>query len=55
VILVAIFTTKLPMIAKTGLWSMLHEARADFSMLLGLVFLLITGAGTLSLDARRNR
>ena len=55
VILVAIATTKLPMIAKTGMWSMLHEARADFSMLLGLVFLLITGAGTLSLDARRNR
>jgi uncharacterized membrane protein YphA (DoxX/SURF4 family) len=55
VILVAIAATKLPMIAKTGMWSMLHEARADFSMLLGLVFLLITGAGTLSLDARRNR
>jgi putative oxidoreductase len=55
VILVAIFTTKLPMIAKTGMWSMLHEARADFSMLLGLVFLLITGAGTLSLDERIHR
>ena len=54
VILVAIATTKLPMIAKTGMWSMLHEARTDFSMLLGLVFLLITGAGTLSLDARRD-
>ena len=53
VILVAIAATKLPMIVKTGVWSMLHEARADFSMLLGLVFLLITGAGTLSLDARR--
>jgi putative oxidoreductase len=55
VILVAIATTKLPMVAKTGMWSMLHEARADFSMLLGLVFLLITGAGTLSLDARTDR
>ncbi len=55
VILVAIATTKLPMLAKTGTWSMLHEARADFSMLLGLVFLLITGPGLLSLDARRNR
>jgi uncharacterized membrane protein YphA (DoxX/SURF4 family) len=55
VILVAIATTKLPMIVKTGVWSMLHEARADFSMLLGLVFLLITGAGTLSLDARMRR
>jgi putative oxidoreductase len=55
VILVAIATTKLPMVAKTGMWSMLHEARADFSMLPGLVFLLITGAGTLSLDARMRR
>jgi putative oxidoreductase len=55
VILVAIVTTKLPMIAKTGMWSMLHEARTDFSMVLGLMFLLITGAGTLSLDARKIR
>ncbi len=55
VILVAIATTKIPMIAKTGMWSMLHEARTDFSMLLGLLFLLITGAGSLSLDVRRER
>jgi putative oxidoreductase len=55
VILVAIATTKISMIAKTGMWSMLHEARTDFSMLLGLVFLVITGAGTLSLDARLHR
>jgi len=53
VISVAIVTTKIPMLAKAGLWSMLHEARTDFSMVLGLVFLLITGAGVLSLDARR--
>jgi len=55
VISVAIATTKLPMIAKAGIWSMLHEARTDFSMLLGLLFLLIAGAGPLSLDARRRR
>ncbi len=55
VIAVAIATTKIPMLAKTGVWSMLHEARTDFSMLLGLVFLLTTGAGTLSLDARLSR
>jgi putative oxidoreductase len=55
VISVAIATTKIPMIAKTGIWSMLHEARTDFSMVLGLVFLLITGAGSLSLDAWRRR
>src|SRR5271157_489330 len=52
VILVAIATTKIPMLAKSGVWAMLHEARTDFSMLLGLAFLLITGAGTLSVDAR---
>jgi len=55
VILVAIATTKIPMLAKSGGWTMLHEARTDFSMLLGLLFLLITGAGTLSVDERRSR
>jgi putative oxidoreductase len=55
VILTAIVTTKLPMIVKNGVWSMLHEARVDFSMLLGLLFLIITGAGAISLDARRQR
>jgi len=52
---VAIATTKIAVIAKSGIWAMLHEARVDFSMVLGLVFLLITGAGTLSIDARRSR
>lgn len=51
---VAIATTKIPMLPRSGLWAMLHEARVDFSMVLGLVFLLITGAGTWSLDARRH-
>lgn len=55
VISVAIISTKLPMLAKTGIWSMLHEARTDFSMLLGLLFLLVSGAGSLALDARSRR
>jgi len=55
VILTAIVTTKLPMILKNGVWSMLHEARTDISMLLGLVFLMVTGAGSISLDARKIR
>lgn len=54
VISVAILTTKIPMLAKAGVWAMLHEARTDFSMVLGLTFLLIAGAGSLSLDARRS-
>ncbi len=54
-ILVAIATTKISMLAKAGFWAMMHEARTDYCMLLGLIFLLIAGSGTLSLDARRSR
>jgi uncharacterized membrane protein YphA (DoxX/SURF4 family) len=49
---VAILTTKIPMLAKAGFWAMMHEARTDYCMLLGLLFLLLTGAGCLSVDAR---
>ncbi len=48
---VAIATTKVPMLARSGFWSMMHEARTDFCMLLGLAFLLIAGAGAKSLDS----
>jgi uncharacterized membrane protein YphA (DoxX/SURF4 family) len=51
-ILVAIATTKLPMLARSGFWATVHEARTDFSMLMGLLFLLAVGAGRLSFDAR---
>ena len=34
----------LPKLPHYGFWSMMHEARTDFSMWLGLVFLLIVGA-----------
>jgi uncharacterized membrane protein YphA (DoxX/SURF4 family) len=52
-ICVAIATTKLPMLVAKGFWATAHEARTDWSMLLGLVFLLAAGAGSRSLDARR--
>jgi putative oxidoreductase len=35
-----------------GFWGMAHEARADFAMLSGLIFLLIVGAGRWSVEAR---
>jgi putative oxidoreductase len=54
-ILVAIATTKIPMLSKAGFWGMMHEARTDFCMLLGLIFLLIVGSGTLSFDERLSR
>jgi uncharacterized membrane protein YphA (DoxX/SURF4 family) len=63
VISTAILATKLPILLghgfwgftapkleRYGLWSMLHEARTDVSMLLGLLFLRITGAGKYSMD-----
>jgi uncharacterized membrane protein YphA (DoxX/SURF4 family) len=51
IISVAIATTKVPMLAKSGFWSMAHEARTDYCMFLGGLFLLIVGAGLWSLDA----
>jgi putative oxidoreductase len=40
----------LPKLERYGFLSMLHEARTDFSMWLGLVFLLFVGAGRISVD-----
>lgn len=51
VMLVAILSTKLPMLLADGFWKMAHESRTDFSMLLGATYLLILGAGPWSLDA----
>lgn len=60
---VAIISTKIPILLgrgfagfsdpkpPVGFWPMLHEARTDFSMLLGLLFVLIVGAGRLSFDS----
>ncbi|MGO9839155.1 MAG: DoxX family protein [Polyangiaceae bacterium] len=50
--LVALATTKIPILMKSGFWAMAHEARTDYSMLLGSAFLLLVGAGPLSLDVR---
>jgi len=51
-ILAAIATTKIPMLLTEGFWKMAHEARTDYAMLLGLVFLLMVGAGPLAIDSR---
>ena len=62
--IVAIVSTKLPIwaghdiwifhmpkLARYGFWSMAHEARDDFLMLLGSIYLLIAAAGQWSIDA----
>jgi uncharacterized membrane protein YphA (DoxX/SURF4 family) len=48
---VAIYSTKIPILLKSGFWKMAHDSRTDFSMTLGALFLLIVGAGAWSLDA----
>jgi putative oxidoreductase len=48
--IVAIATTKIPILLEHGFWKMAHEARTDLSMLLGSLFLIIIGSGTWSLD-----
>ncbi len=65
VMLTAMVITKLPILlghdlggfhvrqlSRYGFWAMAHEARTDWAMLMGSVYLLIVGAGRLSLDAR---
>jgi putative oxidoreductase len=49
--LVAIWTTKIPILLQSGFWSMAHEARTDYAMLFGSIFLLLVGAGSWSMDA----
>jgi putative oxidoreductase len=58
IMMVAIYSTKIPILLKSGFWKMAHDSRTDFSMFMGALFLLIVGAGAWSLDAilsRRNR
>jgi putative oxidoreductase len=55
IMLTALATTKLPILVGKGFWAMAHEARTDYSMLLGAVFLLIAGGGAWSCDALLSR
>lgn len=50
IMLVAIISTKIPILTNNGFWKMAHESRTDWSMLLGSIFLLIVGAGKFSID-----
>lgn len=49
---VAIATTKIPLLLRSGFWAAMHEARTDLCMFLGSIFLIAVGAGRLSLDAK---
>lgn len=47
---VAIVSTKFSVLMESGFWKFAHEARTDYSMIMSLIFLLIVGAGSISLD-----
>jgi uncharacterized membrane protein YphA (DoxX/SURF4 family) len=51
----AIVTTKFPILMQSGFWKLAHDARTDFAMTLGSLFLLVVGAGSWSWDARWER
>ena len=53
--LMAIATTKLPLLARSGFWAAAHEARTDVAMLFCSLFLAVVGAGRRSLDAGLSR
>jgi uncharacterized membrane protein YphA (DoxX/SURF4 family) len=50
IMLVAITSTKIPILQAKGFWQMAHDARTDWSMLLGSIFLLFVGAGPFTMD-----
>jgi uncharacterized membrane protein YphA (DoxX/SURF4 family) len=55
IMLVAFTTTKSSVYLEKGFWELLHGSRTDWSMLLGILFLLIKGSGSFSLDQLLNK
>ena len=51
-VIVSIASTKVPTLREDGSWVMAHDARNDWAMLLGSIFLLFVGSGRWGLDAR---
>jgi putative oxidoreductase len=50
IMVVAIAATKAQLVIENGFWSMLHDSRTDWAMLLGNIFLLVKGGGKWSID-----
>ncbi len=53
IMIVALTSTKLQLLNDSGFWTMLHDSRTDWSMLLGSIFLIIKGGGKWSIDNMR--
>ena len=48
----AFVTTKWPILVDKGFWVMAHEYRTDFAMTLLLIYLIISGGGSWSVDSK---
>jgi uncharacterized membrane protein YphA (DoxX/SURF4 family) len=51
IMITAIITTKIPKLLNDGFWTMAHDSRTDFAMTMLLIYLIIYGAGKLSIDS----
>ena len=52
IMITALITTKLPLLATKGLWTFSHEFNTDFSLTLLLILLIIYGGGKWSADLK---
>ena len=52
IMITAFFTTKLSILNEKGIGAMLHEYRTDFALTILLIYLLIYGAGSWSMDSK---
>jgi uncharacterized membrane protein YphA (DoxX/SURF4 family) len=50
IMITALITTKLPLLATQGVWTFLHNYSTDFSLTLLLILLIIYGGGKWSVD-----
>ena len=50
--IVALASTKVPIVREHGVLAAVHEARTDIAMLCATIYLAIVGAGPLSIDGR---
>jgi uncharacterized membrane protein YphA (DoxX/SURF4 family) len=52
IMITAFITTKWPILADKGFWAMAHEYRTDFAMTIFLIYLIIYGSGSFSIDSK---
>jgi len=49
IMIVAIISTKIPILINDGFWKMVHDSRTDWAMLIGSIIILVADKGKLSL------